>query len=57
MNGGTTAAEGWNFAANGGIAQGGGLGQIMRTETTGDSVCIITSAATQLSGTISYTIY
>lgn len=57
MNGGVTAAEGWNFAANGGIAQGTGLGEIMRTETTGDSVCIITSAAVQLSGNISYTIY
>lgn len=57
MNGGATAAEGWNFAANGGIAQGTGLGAIMRTETTGDSVCIITSAAFQLSGAIGYAIY
>lgn len=57
MAGGTTAASGYNFAANGGIAQGSGLGTIMRTATTGDSVCIVTSAATQLSGGISYTIY
>ena len=57
MNGGVTSAEGWNFSANGGIAQGNGLGAIMRTETTGDSVCIITSAATQLSGTIGYAIF
>jgi hypothetical protein len=28
----------------------------MRTESTGDSVCIITSAAVQLSGTIAYVI-
>jgi len=61
LNGGTTAAEGWNFAANGGLAQGAGLGAIMSTlasgGATGDSVCITTSAATQLSGTIGYAIY
>ena len=57
VNGGTTAASGWNFAANGGLAQGSGLGEIMTTATTGDSVCIITSAGTQLSGFIKYTIY
>lgn len=54
---GTTSATGYNLAANGGIAQGSGLGTIMRTTSLGDSVCIITSAATQLSGTIAYTIY
>ena len=57
MNGGTTAASGWNFAANGGITQGSGLGTINQTNATGDSVCIVTSAATQLSGRIAYTIY
>ena len=57
INGGTTAAEGWNFAANGGIALGNGLGTVMQTETTGDSVCIVTSAAVQLSGTLTYAIY
>jgi hypothetical protein len=61
INGGTTAAEGWNFAANGGLAQGSGFGEIMSTKVsggaTGDSVCVVTSAATQLSGTISYAIY
>lgn len=54
---GTTAATGYNFAANGGIATGDGIGMIKRTVATGDSVCIITSATTQLSGTIAYTIY
>jgi hypothetical protein len=54
---GTSAATGYNFAANGGIAMGSGIGTIMKTAATGDSVCIITSAATQLSGGISYTIY
>ena len=57
MNGGTTAASGWNFAANGGITQGNGLGTINQTNATGDSVCIVTSAATQLSGRIAYAIY
>lgn len=57
MNGGTTAASGWNFAANGGLTQGNGLGTINQTNATGDSVCIVTSAATQLSGRIAYTIY
>jgi len=61
MAGGITSAEGWNWAANGGIAQGSGVGTIMSTDVpngaTGDSVCIITSAATQLSGTLGYAIY
>lgn len=54
---GTTAATGYNFAANGGIATGDGIGMVKRTVATGDSVCIITSATTQLSGGFSYTIY
>lgn len=54
---GTTAATGYNLAANGGITSGSGIGTIMRTVATGDSVCIITSATTQLSGVIAYTIY
>lgn len=57
MNGGTTAASGWNFSANGGIATGNGIGEVMTTVTAGDSVCIITSAAAQLSGHIKYAIY
>jgi hypothetical protein len=57
MTGGTTAAEGYNFAANGGIAQGAGFGTINRTNATGDSVCIVTSAATQLSGRLGYAIH
>lgn len=61
MNGGTTAASGWNLVANGGIAQGMGIGEIMSTNNvggaTGDSVCIVTSATTQLSGVLKYAIY
>lgn len=55
--GGTTAASGDNYAANGGSAYGGGLGQLFTTTATGDSLCVVTSANTQLSGIITYTIY
>jgi len=57
MAGGTTAASGYNLAANGGLAFGSGFGTILQTVTTGDSVCAVTSAAVQLSGGIEYTIY
>lgn len=57
MAGGTTAASGYNFAANSGIAIGSGIGEVLTTATAGDSVCLITSAATQLSGFIKYTIF
>jgi hypothetical protein len=57
MAGGTTAASGYNLAANGGIAQGVGFGDVLATTTSGDSVCLVTSAATQLSGFIKYAIY
>jgi len=57
MNGGTSAATGWSFAANGGITQGNGLGVINQTNATGDSVCVVTGSAVQLSGRIAYTIY
>ena len=57
MTGGTTAGSGYNFQAGTGIALGSGFGMVMRTIVAGDSVCIITSAAVQLSGTIAYSIY
>lgn len=52
--GGTTAGEGWNLAANGGIAFGDGSASIMKSTTDNRYLCIITSAAVQLSGSISY---
>lgn len=55
MAGGATAATGWNFAANGGIAQGSGLGAVMRTATAADNVCVFVSGATQVSGAVSWT--
>lgn len=57
MIGSSTAAHGQAFAANGGIATGTGIGEILTTATAGDSVCIVTSAATQLDGHIKYAIY
>ena len=55
-SGGATAATGWNLGANGGIAQGGGLGTLMQTTTSGGgaNVCLFQSAATQTTGVISY---
>jgi hypothetical protein len=55
--GGTTAASGWNFIANGGLTLGTGLGTVLKTVATGDSLCLVTSVATQLSGGVSYAIY
>lgn len=52
MAGGTTAATGWNFAANGGIALGDGSSSVAKTNGTNRVVCLVTSAATQLSGTL-----
>lgn len=57
MSGGTTSGSTFNLAANSGIAQGSGIGMILRTVVAGDSVCIITSANTQLSGYLSFTIF
>jgi hypothetical protein len=54
LNGGTTAGEGWNFAANGGIALGNGGSTVMKSAGTNRYLCIVTSAAVQLSGTIAY---
>lgn len=52
MAGGTTAAAGWNFSANGGISLGAGVATLMATANAAYSVCLVTSAATQLSGVI-----
>ena len=52
MAGGSTAATGWNFAANGGLTLGNGLGIVARTATTADNVCLLVSSGAQVSGTI-----
>jgi hypothetical protein len=57
LAGGTTNSTGYQFAANGGLTMGSGIGNVMLGDAAGKSVCIITSGATQLSGGISYAIY
>ncbi len=54
LNGGTSAATGWSFAANGGIALGSGNGTVMKTGTANRYFGIITGSAVQTSGTIIY---
>lgn len=57
ISGGLTPTNGIYLIANGGFSVGVGLGAVMKTKAAGDSVCIGTSAATQLSGSIGYVIY
>lgn len=57
LSGGATAATGWILPASSRHDVGSGLGMVMKTATAGDSVCIITSAAFQVSGGMSYAIY
>lgn len=53
--GGTTAANGPNFAANGGVfLQAGGKVAVAYTAGTNVDLCLITSAATPLAGVIKY---
>jgi hypothetical protein len=56
LNGGVTAGEGWNLGSNGGLAIGNGSATVMRSSVVNRYVCIITSAAVQLSGTVVYTL-
>lgn len=53
--GGTTAANGPNFAANGGLfIQAGGKVSVAQTAGTNVDLCLITSASTPLAGGINY---
>lgn len=52
LAGGTTAASGWNFAANGGLTIGNGDSAVFKTAGANRVLCLVTSAATQLSGSI-----
>lgn len=49
-----TAANGYPFAANGGISLGNGLGTVGFTTVNNNDLCIGTSAATPLTGGIIY---
>jgi len=50
--GGATAAAGINLAANQGWIDGNGAGAVAATATNADDLCLITSAAVQLSGVV-----
>jgi hypothetical protein len=52
--GGATAANGFNFAANGGETFGSGVASIAATATAHDDVCIITSSAGPLAGVMKW---
>lgn len=54
--GGSTAATGWNFAANGGIAYGEGGFTVGVSHNANAALCIAQSGAGQLSGGFSYVI-
>ncbi len=54
--GGATAATGWNFAANGGIAYGNGDSSLGAEGTSGDNLCLFNSGSGQVSGGISYVV-
>ena len=54
--GGATAATGWNFAANGGIALGNGGAAVGAEGTNADNLCLFNSGTGQVSGGISYVV-
>lgn len=54
--GGATAATGWNFGANGGIAIGNGDSSLGAEGTSGDNLCLFNSGSGQVSGGISYVV-
>jgi hypothetical protein len=54
--GGTTAATGWNFAANGGIVNNGGGPSVGKTNVNADNVCLLQSGAGQVTGVIAYVV-
>jgi hypothetical protein len=54
--GGATAATGWNFASNGGIALGNGDSSVGAEGTSGDNLCLFNSGSGQVSGGISYVV-
>jgi hypothetical protein len=50
MAGGTTAATGWNFGANGGLVNGGGGFWVYKTSVPGNNICLLLSSTGQTSG-------
>lgn len=56
MSGGTTAATGWNFAANGGIVKGNSTASIYKSDTDADNICLLQSGSGQISGSLTYVV-
>lgn len=54
LNGGTTGATGWSFAANGGIVIPNTGRWALKTATANRYLCIVLSQSVQTSGTITY---
>ena len=54
--GGATAATGWNFAANGGIAYGNGEAAVGAEGTAADNLCLFNSGSGQVSGGLGYVV-
>ncbi len=54
--GGATAATGWNFMANGGIALGNGDSSLGAESVSADDLCLLSSGSGQVSGGISYVV-
>lgn len=54
--GGSTAATGWNFAANSGVAYGNGSSAIGQEQTAADNLCLFQSGTGQVSGGLSYVV-
>ena len=57
MEGGATSGLDMTFSAAGGVVKGTGLGTVLQTATTGDSVCMVTSAAVNVGLSMMYTIF
>jgi hypothetical protein len=51
-----TAGNGYNFSANGGISLGNGKGTVGQTTVSNNDLCIAQSAATPLTGGITYAV-
>lgn len=54
LAGGTTAATGWNLAANGGLTKGNGQGVVYKSATANLDVCLFSSSTGQISGAITW---
>ena len=51
-----TAANGWNFAANGGLSANGGSGSMAATSVNADDVCVFQSGSGRVAGGGSYVV-